>query len=99
MRAREFIAEMSEAPWLCLLSCIRPHWPYIALAPYHDMYGPGTFQPIVRDPQEQEDANPVYDAFMEMGVSQTFSRQGVRETALPAYPKFSIFDKHDLVRR
>ena len=85
MRAREFIAEMGDAPWLCHLSYIKPHWPSIAPAPYHDMYGPGTFQPIVRDPQEQEDANPVYDAFMEMGVSQTFSRQGVRETVLPAY--------------
>ena len=76
---------MGDSPWLCHLCYIKPHWPYIAPAPYHDMYGPGTVQPIVRDPQEQEDANPVYDTLTRMSVSQTLSQQGVRETAMSAY--------------
>jgi hypothetical protein len=25
---------------MCHLSYIKPHWPYIVPAPYHDMYGP-----------------------------------------------------------
>ncbi|MFN3145985.1 MAG: alkaline phosphatase family protein [Paracoccaceae bacterium] len=85
MRARQFIAGMGDAPWLCHLSFIKPHWPYIAPAPYHDMYGPETFLPIHRDPREKQDPNPVYAAFMGMTVSETFSRQGVRETVMPAY--------------
>ncbi len=85
MRAKEFIEEMADAPWLCHLSYIKPHWPYIAPAPYHDMYGPETFLPVLRDQSEKTDPNPVFGAFMGMEVSQTFSQQGTRETVLPAY--------------
>ncbi|MBT4777932.1 MAG: sulfatase-like hydrolase/transferase, partial [Rhodobacteraceae bacterium] len=83
--AREFIQETGEVPWLCHLSYIKPHWPYMAPAPYHNMYGPNTFQPIIRDSSEKINPHPVYNAFMEMEVSQTFSTAGVRETVLPAY--------------
>ncbi|GKX36222.1 MAG: sulfatase [Rhizobiaceae bacterium MnEN-MB40S] len=85
MRAQEFITEMGDAPWLCHLSFIKPHWPYIAPAPYHSMYGPETFLSVVRNECEKLDPNPVFDAFMKMEVSETFSRQGVREVVLPAY--------------
>ncbi|WP_299472488.1 alkaline phosphatase family protein [uncultured Roseibium sp.] len=85
MRAREFITEMGDTPWLCHLSYIKPHWPYIAPAPYHDMYGADTFLPPHRSQSERHDPNPVFEAFMGMEVSQTFSEQGVRETVLPAY--------------
>ena len=85
MRAKGFIEEMGDAAWLCHLSYIKPHWPYIAPAPYHDMYGPETFSPVIRDSTEKTDPNPVFSAFMGMEVSQTFSRQGTRETVLPAY--------------
>ncbi|MEM7461709.1 MAG: alkaline phosphatase family protein [Pseudomonadota bacterium] len=84
-RAKEFIVEAGDEPWLCHLSYIKPHWPYIAPEPYHDMYGPESFLPVVRSEVEREDPNPVYEAFMKMGVSETFSRQGVRETVLPGY--------------
>jgi len=85
MRAKEFILEMGDSPWLCHLSYIKPHWPYIAPAPYHDMFGPETFLPVIRDASEKTDPNPVFSAFMGMEVSETFSRQGTRETVLPAY--------------
>lgn len=85
MRARAFIEEMGDAPWLCHLSYIKPHWPYMAPAPYHDMYGPETFKPVLRAATEQDDPNPVYAAFMGMEVSETFSADGVRETVMPAY--------------
>ena len=29
-------------PWCVHLSYIKPHWPYIAPAPYNDMYTPVT---------------------------------------------------------
>ncbi len=84
-RAMDFIEESGDTPWLCHLSYIKPHWPYMAPAPYHDMYGPDTFLPVIRDEAEKVDPNPVFGAFMDMQVSQTFSRDEVRETVLPAY--------------
>jgi arylsulfatase A-like enzyme len=84
-RARAFIEETGDTPWLCHLSYIKPHWPYMAPAPYHNMYGQETFLPVVRHDGERAQPNPVYGAFMDMAVSRTFSRPGVRETVLPAY--------------
>ena len=37
-RAMEFIREAGDKPWCLHLSYIKPHWPYIAPAPYNDMY-------------------------------------------------------------
>jgi len=85
MRAKDFIRETGDTPWLCHLSYIKPHWPYMAPAPYHDIYGSETFAAVHRDEAERIDPNPVYRAFTDMKVSQTFSRQGVRETVMPAY--------------
>lgn len=84
-RAQEFIDESGDTPWLCHLSYIKPHWPYMAPAPYHDMYGPETFRPVHRSAAEKENPNPVFGAFMGMQVSETFSTDGVRETVMPAY--------------
>ena len=84
-RAVEFIDETGDTPWLCHLSYIKPHWPYMAPAPYHDMFGSETFLSVLRDERERTDPNPVFAAFMSMEVSQTFTMQGVRETVLPAY--------------
>lgn len=84
-RARQFIEETGDQPWLCHLSYIKPHWPYMAPAPYHDMYGPETFLPVIRNEDERRDPNPVFAAFMGMEVSETFSMQGAREVVMPAY--------------
>lgn len=84
-RAIEFIEGQGDTPWLCHLSFIKPHWPYIAPAPYHDMYGPETWLPIHRDQTELDEPNPVYEAFTKIRASEAFSRQGVRETVMPAY--------------
>ena len=35
-------AKPATRPWCLHLSYIKPHWPYIAPAPYNDMYGAGT---------------------------------------------------------
>ena len=84
-RAMEFIEAQGDEPWLCHLSYIKPHWPYIAPAPYHDMYGPDTWMPVHRDARELESANGVYKAFTDMRVSQVFAQEGVREAVMPAY--------------
>ncbi len=88
-RALEFMASRATSrravPWLCHLSYIKPHWPYIVPAPYHAMYGPEHVLPALRDPREREDPNPVHAAFMASRVSRSFSRDEVREAAIPAY--------------
>ena len=84
-RAIQFIEEQGDEPWLCHLSYIKPHWPYIAPAPYHDMYGPETWLPIHRHENEKVSANPVYKAFTDMRVSQVFSNPAVRDAVMPAY--------------
>ena len=87
-RAMDFIAKKAAEnarPWLCHLSYIKPHWPYIVPAPYHDMYSKDDLATVVRDPREKVDAHPVYAAFMDNEVSRNFSRDEVRETVLPAY--------------
>jgi arylsulfatase A-like enzyme len=84
-RAMEFIAEAGDTPWCLHLSYIKPHWPYIAPAPYHTMYGKADMIPAVRAAAERESPHPVYGAFMQHRVSQAFSRDEVRETVVPVY--------------
>ena len=47
-RGIEYIAAQGDQPWLCHLSYIKPHWPYLAPAPYNDIYGPEDLPPVVR---------------------------------------------------
>ena len=75
----------SDRPWLCHLSYIKPHWPYIVPAPYHQMYGEGDFLPVVRHDDELKDPNPVYAAFANNKIGQAFQRDDVRNTTLSAY--------------
>ena len=84
-RGLDFIRETGEDPWLLHLSYIKPHWPYMAPAPYHDMYGPNAFLPVVRDERERADPHPVYAAFMNLPASEVFSRDEVRDTVMPPY--------------
>jgi arylsulfatase A-like enzyme len=84
-RAMAFMAEAGGRPWCLHLSYIKPHWPYIAPAPYNAMYGPSDLLPVVRSEEERRDPHPVSAAFMDLRVSRTFSREGVREEVIPVY--------------
>ncbi|MEP3333633.1 sulfatase-like hydrolase/transferase [Sedimentitalea sp.] len=83
-RAMEFI-ESQKGPWCCHLSYIKPHWPYIVPEPYASMFGPEHVLPPVRSNRERAAPNPVFKAFMENQIGETFSRQEVREAVIPAY--------------
>lgn len=84
-RAMQFIREQGDAPWCLHLSLIKPHWPYMAPAPYNDLYGPEDVSPAVRTHDERERPHPVYSAFMKHDESVSFSRDEVRETVIPTY--------------
>jgi len=84
-RAMDFISEAGNTPWCLHLSYIKPHWPYIVPAPYHDMYPPETHMPVTRDPREQADPHPVFGAFMEERVSKAFTNDTTRTKVIGAY--------------
>ena len=74
-----------DGPWCAHLSYIKPHWPYIVPAPYHDMYGPEDVQALIRDAAERENANPVYEAFFNNKIAETFRDDSARTKAIIAY--------------
>ncbi len=84
-RAMAFIEEAGDEPWCMHLSYIKPHWPYIAPAPYNDMYGPNQVKAVVRSPKEKENPHPVYGEFMQHRVGKAFVRDEVRREVIPAY--------------
>jgi arylsulfatase A-like enzyme len=83
-RGMEFI-EQAEGPWCCHLSLIKPHWPYVAPAPYADMYGLQDLLPTVRTQEEFDTAHPVLKIMMQGDVGATFSRDDTRNAVIPAY--------------
>ncbi|MFK7894172.1 MAG: sulfatase-like hydrolase/transferase [Granulosicoccus sp.] len=86
-RAIDFMQQaMSlETPWLCHLSYIKPHWPYIVPAPYHDMYNENHIVPPIRSAAERETTHPLLRAYQQARVCRTFARDNVREHVIPAY--------------
>ncbi|QTN35236.1 sulfatase-like hydrolase/transferase [Cognatishimia activa] len=83
-RTIDFI-EQAEGPWCAHVSYIKPHWPFIVPAPYHDMYGENHVPMPLRHDVEREDAHPVYGAYMQNAISSAFQRDEVRQKVIPAY--------------
>jgi arylsulfatase A-like enzyme len=84
-RAIRFIAEQGEEPWCLHLSYIKPHWPYMASAPYHGLFGCLDVQRPVRTAAERRDTNPVVRAFQEHPESLSFSDERFRLHVVPTY--------------
>ena len=85
-RAMAFLDQDDDPrPWLLHLSYIKPHWPYIAPAPYNAMYGPTDIAPVIRHPSELDDPNPLLKLFMDRTSGKTFSRDEAREKVIPVY--------------
>ncbi|MEX0590085.1 MAG: alkaline phosphatase family protein [Xanthobacteraceae bacterium] len=84
-RAIDFMKDAGDQPWLCHLSFIKPHWPYIVPAPYHDMYGANQVLQPVRSEAERQNGHPVFRAYQNTRICRAFSRNEVRERVIPAY--------------
>lgn len=84
-RAMTFIEEAGDQPWCAHLSYIKPHWPYIAPAPYHALYSANQIQPANRTQAERDRPHPVHAAFMAHEDSESFARDDVRRAVIPAY--------------
>ena len=84
-RAMACIDEMGGEPWCIHLSYIKPHWPYVAPAPYHNMYGREHLLPLNQGNAERQSPHPVQAAFMQHTDSANFAKPEVREHVIPAY--------------
>ena len=84
-RAIEFMEGAGDTPWCLHLSYIKPHWPYLVPAPYHNLYGPEHVQPVVRSEAEKQSPHPVLAAYHQHRFSQVFSREEVQARVIPAY--------------
>lgn len=83
-RTIDFI-EQAEGPWCAHVSYIKPHWPFIVPAPYHDMFGENHVPAPLRHDVEREEAHPVFGAYMQNAISSAFQRDEVRQKVIPAY--------------
>ncbi len=86
-RAMDFMTDAAKdsQPWVCHLSYIKPHWPYIVPAPYHDMYDESHIVPPIRAAAERDTVHPLMQAYLNARVCKSFARDHVREHVIPAY--------------
>jgi len=85
-RAIQFLEEDDgKKPWLLHLSYIKPHWPYVAPAPYNDMYSAKDVQNVHRSEREHQDTNHLAKHFQERICARTFSKEEAREKVIPTY--------------
>lgn len=62
-RAIEFIESQGDESWMLHLSYIKPHWPLIAPAPYHEMFRSSDTGRIIRADPRSENPHPVLQAY------------------------------------
>jgi len=83
--AMRFMEEMGDKPWCLHLSYVKPHWPYMAPAPYNAMYGPDDCLPLNRDESELQNQHPVLAAYRRHEESVSFQRPDAAPTVRPTY--------------
>ena len=82
----EFIDQMDgKEPWLAHVSYIKPHWPYIVPAPYHNMFDASHVSPATRHEVELENPHPVFGAYQGNKIALAFQKEEVRQKVIPAY--------------
>jgi arylsulfatase A-like enzyme len=84
-QAIRYIEQQGDQPWTLHLSYVKPHWPYVAPRPYHNLYSLDQCLPLVRHQSELDDAHPVVAAYRSHEESLNFSRQEVSDTVRPVY--------------
>lgn len=80
-----FMESAGEQPWVLHLSYVKPHWPYMAPAPYHAMYTSEQCLPVIRSEEELYHAHPIVAAYRQHEESISFQRDDCIRTVRPAY--------------
>jgi arylsulfatase A-like enzyme len=84
--ALDWIRTQGETPWVLHLSYVKPHWPYVAPAPFHAMFRGADVGPILHGPQDGGvDEHPVVRAYREHDECASFAREAVARHVRPAY--------------
>lgn len=83
--AIDFIERGADKPWCLHLSYVKPHWPYVAPAPYHAMFRDAPQKPVVKSAHERDDAHPVVKAFHQHEESVNFGQDAIAEHVKPTY--------------
>lgn len=84
-QAIRFIESHGDAPWVLHLSYVKPHWPYMAPAPYHNQYALDQCLPLQRHPRELAAPHPVVAAYRQQEECANFMRKEVAHHVRPAY--------------
>lgn len=84
-QAIDFIERHRDEPWVLHLSYVKPHWPYMAPAPYHQRYTADQCLPVVRHEDERLGAHPVVSAYRRQEESVNFARDETIRIVRPAY--------------
>ena len=84
-RALEFIRAQGNRPWALHLSYVKPHWPYLAPAPYHARYSLEQCLPVKRDARELASQHPVLAAYRRQEECASFMRDEVWQAVRPTY--------------
>lgn len=84
-QAMRFIAKRGDEPWALHLSYVKPHWPYMAPAPYHARYTASQCLPVLRSQDELRDAHPVLAAYRQSEESVSFASDECVRIVRPAY--------------
>jgi len=84
--ALDWIRAQGGTPWVLHLSYVKPHWPYIAPAPFHAMFRNADVGPILHGPQDgTAEEHPVVRAYREHDESLSFAQEAVARHVRPAY--------------
>ena len=84
-QAMAYMLRQGSRPWVLHLSYVKPHWPYMAPAPYHAMYTPEQCLPVVRSEHELQGAHPVVAAYRQQEECVSFQRDDCIRTVRPVY--------------
>lgn len=84
-QAIRFIERQGDEPWVLHLSYVKPHWPYMAPAPYHNKYTFEQCLPVQRHAREREAQHPVTAAYRRQEECANFMRDDVIRKVRPAY--------------
>lgn len=84
-KAIEFVGAQSDKPWCLHLSYVKPHWPYVAPAPYHAIFRAAAQRPLIKAQHERTSAHPVVRAFQQHEESLSFAQDEIAAHVKPAY--------------
>jgi arylsulfatase A-like enzyme len=84
--ALAWIRAQGDTPWVLHLSYVKPHWPYVAPAPFHSMFRSADVGPVLHGEQDgSADEHPVVHAYREHDECLSFGDEAVARHVRPAY--------------